>query len=856
VPELEHTEADLGAVSSSKKRSKRQKRTSTPVRKSSKPARTSEATKTKAAATSVRRKKRGASKKSRKRNSRSAQQFNLLKWSVLGLVSLVMLAGAVFYFQPGAGAPTQTLVAAESGEAVHPASFQEDIQPFFQKYCIDCHGPDGAEAEINFANYQKQSDIKANRETWEKILKLVKVGAMPPADADQPNDDEKRELTGWLDHELFYVDCSKPDPGRVTVHRLNRTEYNNTVRDLLGVNFEPAEDFPSDDVGYGFDNIGDVLTVPPLLIEKYLAAAEQVSQKSLLLRHVDYTDRLVQGKQLKHVSGSPGYEGSVGLPSSGQVFHEFEFPANGRYQIVIESAASQAGEELAKAKVTIDGADVKTVSIRGHLNFSNYEMVANVKKGKKVVSAAFINDFYDPKASGRKDRNLYIKSISIEGPLGAPELSPNAARLLATVPKDGTTAKQAAAANLREFLPRAFRRSVTSDEIDKYASFTQMSVDHGETFEEAMQVTVQAILVSPDFLFRAESGTRQQNNIETIDDEALASRLSYFLWSSMPDDELFELAKSGKLHEPDVLKQQIHRMLSDRRSNALIANFPGQWLGLRKLTTNEIAPDPKVFPDFDNQLRKDFWKETELFFDHIVRNDASIYDLLTGKYTYLNERLSKFYGLGNVEGDQFKKVSLDNQPRMGVLTQGSILTLTSYPTRTSPVRRGQWVLENLLGDAPPEAPPLVPGLEETQKSNPNISFREQLELHRSDPNCASCHKLMDGIGFGLQNFDGIGKWRTKEGQFDVDATGTLPSGEAFEGPEQLIAILDQRKEKFGRCVAEKLLTYAVGRGVEYYDKCAIDGIMEQVEQDDRFSSLVMAIVNSAPFQNRRIEPSE
>ena len=392
------------------------------------------------------------------------------------------------------------------------------------------------------------------------------------------------------------------------------------------------------------------------------------------------------------------------------------------------------------------------------------------------------------------------------------------------------------------------------EEVEKFAAFVPMVMDRGESFESGMQIALQAVLVSPQFLFRTEGGTSpgRPGTAELLDDYALASRLSYFLWSSMPDKTLFDLAAAGQLHKLDVLKEQTLRMLADERADELVRNFSGQWLGLRKLSTNEVAPDPKLFPEYDETLRDDMWKETELFFGSIVRDNRSVYDLLTARDTFVNERLARHYGLEGIEGEEFRRVELpEGQQRAGLLTHASILTLTSYPTRTSPVKRGQWVLENLLGDEPPEAPPVVPALDETQEANPNLSFREQLELHRADPGCASCHKLMDDIGFGLQNFDAIGRWRVQDGEFPVDANGTLPTGESFEGPLELIGILGQRREEFARCLAEKMLTYALGRGVEYYDKCTIDSILMRLADDDRFASLAVAIVTSEPFRMRR-----
>lgn len=760
-----------------------------------------------------------------------------------------------FAFGIGAGSfQSSTCLAADSPlQPIAERDFKAEILPFFQTYCSDCHSSGYQEGDFGLHRYAEEEALKQDRGIWTKVLHLVKLGAMPPSEVDQPNEEDRKKVVEWLEHQLFYVDCSQQhEPGRVTVRRLNRLEYDNTVRDLLGVDFHPSDDFPSDDVGYGFDNIGDVLSVPPLLIEKYLNAAEQVVEQAIPTHHPDYVFVEMTGDRLKKegsVNGSDG--GWKVMPSRGTVIAEFDLKAPGRYQILIEAKADQAGSDQAKMEIHVDEKSLRTVEIEGHRKSNDFSFEIRSRAGKKVVSATFLNDFYDAEADGRKDRNLYVRNITIEGPLDMNADIRKDYPLIGTMPSRSRSVRQAATENLRDFLPRAFRRPVTTAEIQRYAEFAQLATDRNEGFERAMQIAVQAVLVSPEFLFRVESSEQIGNGVEQLDDYALASRLSYFLWSSLPDDELFELAKQKRLRDPNVLKKQTERMLKDPKSKALIESFSGQWLGLRRLATDEVAPDPKLFPEFDEQLRSDMWKETELFFGAVVNENRSIYDLLNGRYTFLNERLAKLYGIEGIQGEDFRKVQFKNEPRLGVLTNPSILTLTSYPNRTSPVKRGQWVLENLLNDPPPDPPPSVPTLEEAAPENLKLSFREQLELHRQDPGCASCHVLMDGIGFGLENFDPIGRWRTKDGEFPVDASGELPSGESFRGPEELVGILNRRKEQFGRCLTEKLLTYAIGRGVEYYDRCAVDEILNQLEEDDRFSALVLQIVKSTPFQMRR-----
>lgn len=797
-------------------------------------------------------KSRGPRKPVKPAKSRSKPGLNIPLVGVVTSVSLLLGVSLLLWFRSGGDELSieGKLAAAEQLDPVTQLDFAQDIKPFFERYCTDCHSNGSQEGDFNFDRYPDLATLVNDRHIWKKVMKLVRIGAMPPPESDLPDEEERDQITKWIDHQLFYVDCSIPiDPGRVTARRLNRSEYNNTVRDLLGVDFKPAADFPSDDVGYGFDNIGDVLSVPPLLIEKYLNAAEQVAEKAIPTTHPNYFKKLARGKDLKN-EGSASTRGSTtAIPSRGRVIHNFNFPVDGTYRLRIDAMADQAGDELAKMEVKYRDKVLRTIEINGHKKKNEIAFEFESKAGKHDVSAGFINDFYNPEK--KEDRNLYVDFLQVEGPLGIPESLLSEHPLLKVLPGEGVTVGHAASANFREFLPKAFRRPVTEQEVLQYVSLVEMASERGATFERALQVGLQAVLISPHFLFRIEDGLQLIGNTEQLDGYSLASRLSYFLWSSLPDEELLELARANRLHEPDVLRQQTLRMLEDPRADALIENFSGQWLGLRKLVTDEIAPDPEIFPDFNDKLRKDLWKETEHFFGSVVREDRSIYDLLNGRYSFLNERLAKLYGIDGVQGENFRRVEFSNWQRMGVLTHGSVLTLTSYPNRTSPVLRGQWVLENLLNDPPPEAPPVVPDLAETQDANPNLSFREQLELHRSDPGCASCHNLMDAIGFGLENFDAIGRWRTKDGEHDIDSSGTLPSGENFSGPSELITILSSRKTQFGRCLAEKLLIYALGRGTEYYDRCALDAVMAGLEQDDRFSNLVIQIVQSAPFQMRR-----
>ncbi len=598
-----------------------------------------------------------------------------------------------------------------------PVSYKKHIQPFLAQYCTKCHGGDRPRGDLALDQFRDEAHAMKDRELWQKVATVVRSGEMPPRSKAQPTSAEKELLIHWVDWEVNKVDCNMPvDPGQVTLRRLNKTEYNNTIRDLIGVKFKPAKDFPSDDVGYGFDNIGDVLTLSPLLVEKYLAAADT------------------------------------------------------------------------------------------------------------IVEAAF------------KDADLR-KKILIVQPKG----------------KDQKARLQAARVILSKFAYRAYRRPVSEAEVERLTRFVTLAEQKGDSFERGIKLAVKAMLVSPHFLFHIEEDRpvpegKQGHRLNPFE---LASRLSYFLWSSMPDAELFRLAESGDLHKPDVVEQQVKRMMADPKSQALVKNFAGQWLQMRKLQT--MTPDPDVFPTFSEKLRSDMIRETELFFEHIMREDRSILEFLDADYTFVNERLAKHYGLPGIQGDHFRKVNWSDDNRGGILTQASILTVTSNPTRTSPVSRGKWILENIFNAPPPPPVPDAGELSEDKKVIESASLRKRLEMHRANPSCASCHQRMDPLGFALENFDGIGSWRNKDGKFPIDASGTLPTGQTFNGPKELRQVLLKTKEaEFRKCLVEKMLTYALGRGLEYYDRCVVNEVCDSVvKQNNRFSSLVLAIVKSDPFQMRR-----
>lgn len=753
---------------------------------------------------------------------------------------------------------------AKNAPASDEANFEKHIQPFFRKYCLDCHGPDLQYGEMEFQKYDSVKSILGDRKQWEQVFDMLEIGAMPPSDADPlPTEAERKRILSWLERQLFNIDCDlRHDPGRVTIRRLNRAEYDNTVRDLLGIDFHPSAEFPSDDVGEGFDNIGDVLSLSPLLFEKYMDAAEEIAQRTIV---ADWSSvaptRRYEGKQLKS-SGSANLVGRSewSMPSRGEVAATYRFRRGGEYVLRARASADQAGPDPARMEFRIDGEIVKVFDIEGHRTPGLYEVQITIEdEGKKQFAAAFINDYYQPKAEDPKlrgDRNLRVEFLEVQGPVDLrPEDIPEIHRRLITcTPGDGKTPRACAAKIIGQFLPRAFRRPVAEEEVAQYVDLVELAMGQGESFERGMQIALSGILVSPHFLFRVEQDQRPDDPsaVHVLSDYELASRLSYFLWSSMPDEELFQLAGEGRLNDPAVLEEQVQRMLADPKSEALVDNFGIQWLNLRML--DEVAPDPKRFPAFNEDLRADMRRETKAFLTAIVQEDRSVLDFLDADFTFVNERLAKLYGLEGIEGDEFRRVELDGTHRFGVLTQASILTITSNPTRTSPVKRGKWIMENILGTPPPPPPDNVPELEEAAKAAPDATLREQLELHRKDPGCAACHRQMDALGFGFENFDAIGRWRERDGKAPIDASGTLPGDIHFSGPQELVEILKQRKSSFCRALTRKMLTYALGRGLEYYDRCAVDKIADALAQHDyRFSALVVEIVKSEPFRKRRGE---
>ena len=622
----------------------------------------------------------------------------------------ILVPFSIFFLSSLAlGAETAVVASSPTAEPPMP----EAVQGVLKKFCLDCHGTDEPSGGVILSHAQNSADVYHEGRAWNKVIRVTRDHSMPPKTEEAPTDEERQLLANWVETSLRSAKCeSEHEPGRVTVRRLNRIEYENTLRDLLGATVEAARELPVDPAGNGFDNQGDTLFIPPVLMEKYL----------------DTTKRILN-----------------------------------------EALANPAAKE----------------------------------------------------------------------------------KLFIAQPSETVTTSEAARKILAKLLPRAFRRPVSDEEIAARVTIVERAIERKQPFEEAVKVAVQSILLSPYFLFRIEKNQAPENSTEAypITDHELAVRLSYFLWSTMPDQELIDFADQGKLHEPEVLHVQVERMLADPKSIALASNFASQWFGFRDMRTHEM--DIRRFGAFGG-VRDDMYQESLTFFDSLFRENAPIVDVIDCNYAYLNERLANHYGVPNVKGNEIQKVALPDRRRGGVLGMGSTLVVTSYPTRTSPIIRGKWVLEQLLGTPPPPPPPNVKPVTQNDEVKDGLTLRKRLENHRVNPACASCHAKMDPIGFGLENFDGIGAWRDKDNGLPIDNASVFPDGSTVTGPEGIKDALLARKDLFIRQFVEKMLIYALGRGVDYYDECTVRGTMDRLAAHEfRSHEMIHAIVESYPFQNRR-----
>jgi hypothetical protein len=737
--------------------------------------------------------------------------------------------------------------------AAAPDSYQASALPILERYCFDCHADGIKKGGFTLDSHRSLDELLADQDLWKRVRDQLDFGLMPPPDEDQPEREKRSALIEWIDDTVFPVDPNRPDPGHVTLRRLNRTEYRNTLRDLLGVELDVESLLPPDDSGYGFDNIGDTLTLSPAHLERYFDAAELALDSALHLGPMPRERRVVEGSRLRG-DGGRHPDGRM-LHTVGEARARFDIPRPGRYQVEITASGSYGADIAPHMELRIAGETVHAWEVHAPESSpaAHTHEITLEQAGEVRIAAAFTNDFYDETIEDptRRDRNLIVAAITLTGPLdGPPPPKPESHRRIFGEEESRAqeTPQERARRILSRFARQAFRRPPTETELQRHIDLA-LRREPAE-IEAGIRDAMLALLVSPAFLFREEPVAAAADGApRPIHEHALASRLSYFLWSSMPDEQLLDLADAGRLRES--LPSEVHRMLASPRADALIHDFVGQWLQLRDLDV--IAPDLKAYPEYNRALAADMRRETEELFRHLLRENLPLTTLLDADFTFVNQRLARHYGLDGVEGRDFRLVSLENTPRRGLLGHASILTLTSYPTRTSPVIRGKFILDNLLNTPPPPPPQNVPALETSAKDGENLALREQLERHRADPNCSSCHALMDPLGFGLENFDGIGRWRTREQGHEIDPSGELTDGTRFAGPEELLAILRRdQSDRFIRAAAAKMLTYALGRGLEYYDRPALDTLVSRtMENDGRIQALILAIVDSVPFQYRR-----
>lgn len=738
----------------------------------------------------------------------------------------------------------------------------ENVVPIMDEFCYRCHGDTKTKGDVRFQGVASIDDLLAMADDWETAKDVLQLGDMPPEDEPAPSDLQKLTIIQWIDDALaYYPPDGATDPGWFTIHRLNKAEYRNTLRDLLGI--DPAQtdlaaDLPPDDTGYGFDNIADVLSMSPLQVELYLDAAERAVDSGLgPVVEVSDQPRPI-GKLEAPRNGTPLGAGFA-MYSNGEVFGYADIPIGAEYEVVIETWGQRGGDELPRLSVRVDDHEVGERSVeaqRGEIE----EVRARLRltPGRHKLAAVFTNDYWEPDVA---DRNLAIESIALAGPLDEATIDrPDAYRcVFFTQPSlgAGEAAERTVARKvIARFAERAFRRPLRDDEFRGLMKVYEGSRTAGDSCEEAVRVALEAALVSPHFLYRAVANRHADDptQIYRLSDYELASRLSYFLWSTTPNDDLLDLAAKGRLHDEAALRAQARRMLADPRADAFIDNFAGQWLLLRNLDRLDI--DPATFPDYTPQLRDDMITEAELFFADIARSDRSVLELIDSRETFLNDRLASYYGLPGVTGGQFRRVTLpEGSPRGGVLTMGAVLTVTSHATRTSPVKRGLFVLDELLGAPPPPPPPNIPRLEQSaaKASLPDDApLREKLAAHLLNPTCITCHRRMDPIGLAMENFDAIGRWRDTEGGKPIDATGELPGAITFNGPEELKQILLTREDDFIENLTKKVLTYALGRGTEPFDRPTVHRITEEVRANhDTFGALIEAVVASPAFRSCR-----
>lgn len=714
--------------------------------------------------------------------------------------------------------------------------WDSEIKPILESYCFDCHADGIKKGDFSFDAYGSIAAMQAKRDAWKRVRENLAYELMPPPDKDQPTSDERRKLIAWIDAAVFPVDPKNPEPGRVTLRRLNRFEYENTVRDLIGV-APDTKLLPPDDSGYGFDNMADVLTLSPTHLEAYLNTASLALDKA-------YGSAAARKREINpnELKGSLAEEGDVlTMFVGGRRAMRLDVKP-GQYRVTFRLSGMQAGDEKVKAKILL-GTEANEVTVANVLP-QDFAITADIRNEDRGVGIEFLNDFWDE--TTKADRNLIVHGLSIEGPLDQ-KIKRNA--LLFPERKEGVTDDQYIIVILKNFLAHAFRRPATDAEVSRYATLVKQQRKAKQNVEDAMRPAFEAAMISPQFLFRewhALYSLEKTGAISSVPELSLASRISYFLWSSSPEDSTLSMAANKQLRP--LITDEVDRMIHSPKSAALVDRFFAQWLQYQDAAF--IPIDRKLYPATAGSIRRHMVEETRLFCEDLLKNNLPVTRLIDADYTFVNESLAKHYNIPDVKGDSFRKVTLTDAQRRGILTHASILAVTSNPNRTSPVKRGKWVLETLLDAAPPPPPPNVPSLPAANQGISSANLRAQLELHRQDPACASCHKLMDGIGFAFEAFDVDGTRRTSP---DIDTRGNMASGEMIDSPAALAKILaTKRADEFHRAFAVKMLTFALGRGLDYYDKPAVDKIVAHAAKNNySLHSYIHATIYSFPFQNYR-----
>lgn len=771
------------------------------------------------------------------------------------------------------------------------AQSEAEYRRLVDQYCVSCHNQRIVDADPNSLSDPLSSQLRAvglaldslniqevanDASHWEKVIRKIRAGLMPPAGMPRPDDGQLEDFREWLQSELDYAGNTNPDPGRkATLHRLNRAEYKNAIRDLLALDIDVNNFLPADDASYGFDNIGGVLRMSQSLMERYLESSRSISRLAVgnpPLAPFSETFRTQQDQQQHaRVTGLP-------IGTRGGMLVSYHFPVDANYDLNVELKGIRGYEmdlgsavETHRLEITVDGVAVETIEVAGT---TNVDIQVPVSAGPREIGVAFFRRppalaeqvrerFENPRTAGNTGGPLgsmpFVSSLTIAGPynIDGPGNTPSRNKIFSCLPDDASEEIACAQQILSKLTRQAYRRPITDDDISVLMDFYTIAQEDGGDFEDGIELALRRLLVSPEFLVRIEADPENVGAEEAyrISDIELASRLSFFLWSSIPDEELLSLAEQNQLGRTLELEQQITRMITDPRSHALTQNFAGQWLQLRNLASI-VRPGEPYAVAFDETLRQAMITETEMFFDSIVKEDLAVLDLLTADYTYLNGRLAGHYDIPNIKGTHFRKVMLsENSPRKGLLGHGSILTLTSHAIRTSPVLRGKWILDNILGTPPPDPPPNIPALDDRKTSARVATMRERMASHRANPVCAACHTMIDPTGFALEGFDAIGRYRRVDEWFnEIDTSGILPDGTSFDGAAELREALVQHPERFVSTFTEKLMTYALGRGLEYYDMPAVRKIVREAEVSGYgIQSIIIGIVNSYPFQHRRSE---